>query len=740
MEVRLNIVLHDNQQAIENSKARFKIIKAGKRFGKSYWAIYAFIKMAFKKKGTYWFIGPTFSQVEGIAWRMIEELVPPELIRRKLQNKLYIELINGSILELKSADNPTSLRGIGIDGAVFDEAAYIAQEVWAVIVRGQLAKSKGPAYFISSPNEKGKNWYSAFYDRAKSNMEANDPDWGAWYFTIYDNPTLDKAEIKSIEDENSDDRWNLEYLAIESEYAGQLYHEFHVIENMEIKEYDKNLPLVEGIDWGIAHPTVCLWAQYDIKSKAVWVIDEFFKTGFVIEESCDWIKRFRGEKPIEWTVIDPSANRRDMTTGRTLRDEFGRNGVFCYPGDNRDRGYDVVRRMLKKRLLKIHPKCKNLLYQLKNLQYGDKEGDDTCLVAGTKVSCIEGLKNIEDITTEDYVLTRGGYNRVVCSSMTDLNADVYELILNSGKRLTGTANHPIFMSDGSIKKLLDIKKGEILFDSRGLNLIQLVTWKLRSYLKPFRNLTDSVTTVVMESISKGLLRSSAVLGSFIEKFGNTITEAYQPYSTFITKITIRPTIKSEILPLCPGQIIFPITLQTQWLKQNSESVCSKYAIRLQENGMAAQMEESFINGLENKCGKLRNGLSVIAIFVAENIQRLSLIVLNGVISIVKWPLSGQNAVVSVTRLNTKQSVFNLKIKDRSEFIANGFLVHNCDALRYMVTRIYDTAFQQQLPQEESKKEVSKIGEMSFLDQVLFPEKKKEKQNTFDDQIEMVNAA
>ena len=380
MDVRLNLILHENQQAIQSSPVRFKVVKAGKRFGKSYWAIYAFIKMAFAKKGTYWFVGPTFSQVEGIAWRMLEELIPPELIRRKLQNKLYIELVNGSILELKSADNPTSLRGIGIDGCVFDEAAYIAQEVWSVIVRGQLAKSQGPAYFISSPNEKGKNWYSAFYDRAKSRMAVGDKDWGAWYYTIYDNPTLDKQEIEGIKDENSDDRWQLEYMAIESDYAGQLYHEFHVVENVEVKDYDEKLPLVEGIDWGIAHPTVCLWGQYDLETKKVWIVEEFFKTGYIIEESCDAIKRYRGVKPPEWTVIDPSANRRDPISGRKLIDEFSRNDVYCFPGDNRDRGYDIVRMFLKKRLLKVHPKCKNLIYQLKNVQYGDKEGED-CLDA-----------------------------------------------------------------------------------------------------------------------------------------------------------------------------------------------------------------------------------------------------------------------------------------------------------------------------------------------------------------------
>ena len=57
-------------------------------------------------------------------------------------------------------------------------------------------------------------------------------------------------------------------------------------------------------------------------------------------------------------------------------DEFARNGVVCIPADNKDRGIDCLKMMLKKDMIHIHPKCKNLILQLKNIQRGDDEGDD----------------------------------------------------------------------------------------------------------------------------------------------------------------------------------------------------------------------------------------------------------------------------------------------------------------------------------------------------------------------------
>lgn len=377
MEVALNIVLHDNQLKVHRHPAKNKVIKAGKRFGKTKWLLYALLQKAFDKPNqTLWYIAPTYKQAKSIAWWELNWLCPHQLVKRSVENELLKEFVNGSRLQLIGADNPDSLRGPKLHGVGFDEAAYIDQDVYPTIIMGQLAGALGEedgfAYFISSPNDKGKNWFTEFHAEKTA---LNNSDWTGFYFTIYDNPTLSPETIEKIKYANSDDRWELEYLAKESSIAGQLFSEFSQ-DNVLEKEYEGKLPLVRGLDWGISHPTVCLWGQYDLSTKEVWIIDEFFKTGFVIEESCTWIRKVTSERPVEWSVIDPSTNKRNSQTTRTDKDEFQRWGVPCVAGDNRDRGYDIVKMFLKRKLLKIHPKCKNLIYQLKNLQYGDKEGDD----------------------------------------------------------------------------------------------------------------------------------------------------------------------------------------------------------------------------------------------------------------------------------------------------------------------------------------------------------------------------
>jgi hypothetical protein len=377
--IPLNIILHGNQTTIHRHPAKIKCVKAGKRFGKTKWLLYALTQKALEKPNLMiWYLAPTYRHAKSIAWFELNYLIPPSIIRRKIENELLIEFINGSKLQLIGCDNPDSLRGPKLHGAGWDEAAYINPNV-RHIIEGQLLGAQGEdsgfCYYISSPNEKGINWFTEFHSDCMNKMKSGDPEYGSWFFTIYDNPTLNPIQIEKLKNSVSDDKWELEYMAKESPLSGLWFPEF-TQENIEAKEYSPSFPLVRGLDWGINHPTTCLWMQYDLKTHEVWVFDEFMKSDYVIEESCTVIKNMTGNKPVEWSVIDPSTNKRNSQTGRTDKDEFSRYGVPCVAGDNRFRGYDILKMFLKKKLLKIHPKCKNLIYQLRNLQREDKEGDD----------------------------------------------------------------------------------------------------------------------------------------------------------------------------------------------------------------------------------------------------------------------------------------------------------------------------------------------------------------------------
>ncbi len=377
--VQLGLVLHPNQKVIHNSTAKNKVIKAGKRFGKTKWALFEICQAAGQtQNGVFWYIAPTYKQAKFIAWWELNWLLPKWVVRRSVENELVKELTSGSRIQLIGADNEEALRGPRLSGVVLDEAAYMKEYVWYGIISGQLLGAQGAksgfAYFISSPNKTGRNWFSGFYDQAASKEKNGDKDWSSHFYTIYDNPTLDRDEIEKLKANTPDDTWNLEYLAQESAHSGQIFSEFDYSKHVE--EVPPSGELVRGLDWGIGHPTVCLWVYVNVLTKQVYVSDEFVRSDKLIHESCSIIKQKTGSRPVEWSVIDPSTNKRNSQTPRTDRDEFSRNGIYCIPADNKDRGYDITKMFFKSNMIKIHPKCKNLIYGLRNVQYGDKTGDD----------------------------------------------------------------------------------------------------------------------------------------------------------------------------------------------------------------------------------------------------------------------------------------------------------------------------------------------------------------------------
>ena len=174
------------------------------------------------------------------------------------------------------------------------------------------------------------------------------------------------------------------------------------------------------LDWGLDHPTVCLWADIYKEQRFVYVWKEHYKQGLLVGENAQVIKQITGDLLIDKNVIDPSAGRRDPVTGGTISHEFARHGIYCVLGDRRERGYDITKMFFKKNMIKIHPSCKNLILQLKNLQWGDKTGDDCtdALRYGlTEVhdtvfggNLLDVVKRVPTVYTEDYLKKRREIN------------------------------------------------------------------------------------------------------------------------------------------------------------------------------------------------------------------------------------------------------------------------------------------------------------------------------------------
>ena len=132
------------QGQVFSCEKRFRVLVAGRRFGKSYLACVELLRGALDRPGeTFFYCAPTYRMAKDIAWRVLKKLVPKVWIKTKNETDLRIELINGSTIELKGTENAMALRGRSLSGVVLDEAAFMDAEVCFAGFRGFFRSATG---------------------------------------------------------------------------------------------------------------------------------------------------------------------------------------------------------------------------------------------------------------------------------------------------------------------------------------------------------------------------------------------------------------------------------------------------------------------------------------------------------------------------------------------------------------------------------------------------------------------
>lgn len=204
----LQVKLHEKQLEIFNSTSRFKVVAAGRRFGKSRLAAWTLIIEALKsKEKDVFYVAPTFQQAKDILWGLLKE-IGHEVIKTAHENTAVLTLINGRKIYLKGSDRPDTLRGVGLAYLVVDEYADMKANVWEQILRPALADVQGGAMFIGTP--KGRNH---FYEMFKMGEAGKDPEMTAFHYTSYDNPLLPKSEIEAAKRSMSSFAFRQEFMA-----------------------------------------------------------------------------------------------------------------------------------------------------------------------------------------------------------------------------------------------------------------------------------------------------------------------------------------------------------------------------------------------------------------------------------------------------------------------------------------------------------------------------------------------
>ena len=189
---------------------RFLVLVLHRRAGKTELALKKLCNAALKNTldlPHYAYVAPLLKQAKTIAWARLKQMVAPFGPHVEInESELIVKFRpNGAVIRVLGADNPDSLRGVRLDGAMIDEVAQVKPEVWEEIIRPALSDRRGWAWFLGTP--KGINLFSALYFGAE-----DWEDWASARYTVYDTDALPADEVEQLRLEMSEQAFAREFL------------------------------------------------------------------------------------------------------------------------------------------------------------------------------------------------------------------------------------------------------------------------------------------------------------------------------------------------------------------------------------------------------------------------------------------------------------------------------------------------------------------------------------------------
>ena len=295
------------QETVTLDTHRFRVVVAGRRFGKTHLAIRELAYHARWPNQEVIYVAPTYKMAKNIVWKKLKnKMMDLNWVQKQNETELKLELKNGSTIALKGADNYDSLRGTGNHFIVLDEFADIDPEAWFETLRPTLADTGGRALFIGTPKGIG-NWSYELFQNA-----LEDPDnWRSFQYTTVDGGNVPQSEIDQARKDLDERTFRQEFLATFETFAGRIYYSFDRNSNVQ-DETTLNTDIIHiGMDFNIDPMSVVVAIR---KGEILHVIDEIRMFSSNTQEAVDEIKS-RYPKSKVWCYPDPAGSQRKTSAG-----------------------------------------------------------------------------------------------------------------------------------------------------------------------------------------------------------------------------------------------------------------------------------------------------------------------------------------------------------------------------------------------------------------------------------------
>lgn len=516
--------------------------------------------------------------------------------------------------------------------------------------------------------------------------------------TPYDNPTLTKAYIDNVEKSLSGIMKERLLLGKWVVAEGVIYSSFdpivHVAKSSEssaflpLKDY-KDILVGADSNYPLPRAGILIGIKGDGK---IDVLDEFYKESSHVEELAEWVAEYavKADRTIKvyHDPSDPSAiDKLNMTAG-----------VMCEKADNTVLGgISEVSRQFDNNLITIHPKCVNFVKELLSYRWelnrlGDKpkkEHDHACFVAGTKIMTNRGLINIEKLRYNDLILTREG-NKPIELLMVTKREEVYQVEFSNGETLVGTRDHPVWVKGEGFVPLRDLRK----------------FYKVEHITNNLWYQSDIMERTTTRQKKMAIGEKLVVMAISIGTFGKHIKEIFHQVVISTTKTITRTITKLRILNVSLQLSILNIIQSkiSKRLKNISieldhlpnpgmqvKKVENGTGSRVSNRGKTKSLRRNIVNIVRMSLNTIRLLSSVQTHANQQTEEKKAKIKRKDCVNAVGKAFKLTNIqslptvhVIAVRKLIGNQDVYNLAVKDCHEYYANGILVSNCDAIRYVL--------------------------------------------------------
>lgn len=369
MELRLT----KERKEILGHPARFKVITAGRRFGKSVLGLMFLLKGEMRQGENRWYISPTYRQGKLTVWQTLKSIIISQGGWRINETQMSCTR-SGVTIAIKGSDAADSLRGAELSRVVLDEYAYQKAGVFEEVIYPMLTTTQGDALLIGTPDGFSSNNFYDYFLRG----QGADPDWKSWQYRTIDGGFVNEQELELAKSNLDERAYNQEFLASFETAANRAAWAFDRNEHLKVADQLSSYQVV-GIDFNVDYMSAVLVSIYG--DQTIHYVDEIRQNNSSTEMICKAIKE-------KWSKVrevypDPAGSARSTTSNRSDHQILKDFGFEVYARKNHPSNIDrlnALNRKLKdasgKISMTIDPKCKYLIKDLEQVQRDRKGGID----------------------------------------------------------------------------------------------------------------------------------------------------------------------------------------------------------------------------------------------------------------------------------------------------------------------------------------------------------------------------